>query len=228
MVVFYRMCDIPSTNPSPIYNDDKFSLNRMCLQSFVAAFRSISPTVVFICDFCPKEIYTELLETYCPFVYTVQFTEIGSNETMRLAYKLAKDTDDTIFLFQECDYLYLPAIGNRFIRTIETLGIVSPYDHPDFYTQPLMHGKSTELTIVADQHYRQARRNTMTFGMTKTILKEEYAILRYYGYLDNDVWQQLREDGHNLYTPIPTFATHMVTNLLSPGVDWAAQMSKYV
>jgi hypothetical protein len=60
----------------------------------------------------------------------------------------------------------------------------------------------------------------MTFGMTKEVFEDGKGILNKYGYLDNDVWVELSARGHKLWTPIPSFATHMVKDYLSPAIPW--------
>jgi hypothetical protein len=41
MHVIYRLCDIKSTNPSPLFQDDKVSLNKYCLNSFLKGMSDI-------------------------------------------------------------------------------------------------------------------------------------------------------------------------------------------
>src|SRR4030042_2878447 len=91
--VFYRMCGIPSTNPSPWLQEDKFRLNKSCLKSFVKAYSDIKPEVFFIMDHCGKE-YSQMVDDLVPFNYEVEFTEIGINETMKKSYQLAVMVDD--------------------------------------------------------------------------------------------------------------------------------------
>jgi hypothetical protein len=217
MIVYYRMCGIPSTNPSPYLQEDKFKLNKLCLDSFVQAYASIRPKIVFLCDYCGDE-YKELLETV-PFEYESTFTTIGINHTCLLQYDLAREQDDLI-LFQECDYLYLPDTGQRMVEAITQLGMVSPYNHRNFYMDQSIHSKTCELELVNNHIWRSVERNTMTFGIRPDVFKSNFTTFEKYGYLDNDVWHDLRASGQPLYVPIPSIATHMVKDYLAPGIEW--------
>lgn len=218
MQVVYRMCDIPSTNPPP-WNVDKFNLNRICLQSFVEGYKDIKPKVHFICDHCPMEEYEEMIHNVCPFEKVVEFTAIGINETMLMAYDIAEDAND-IVLLQECDYLHKSSIGFLMADAIDSLGLVSPYDHLNFYLDHSIHSEDTTIRLVRDHHFRTTERNTMTWGCHSSLIKAHRDMLNKYGYLDNIVWKELRDLGYKLWTPIPSLATHMVEGFMAPGVDW--------
>ena len=227
MTVFYRMCGIPSTNPSPIFQEDKFKLNKLCLRSFVQAFKEIAPTMIFILDNCSTE-YVEMIRSICPFDKEFIITDLGINGTMLLSYDLAKDCKDDVILFQECDYLYRPGIGKDFDYGIRLWGLLSPYDHLNFYTDRSIHSNQVKLELLDDIHYRTTERNTMTFGMTKGAFMNQYEILMKYGYLDNDVWKELAERNNPLRVPIPSFATHMVRDFMAPSVDWKEIYEAYL
>lgn len=214
MKVIYRMCDIPSTNPSPIYQDDKPKLNKFCLKSFLKAFEGVELDITFLCDFCGPETIA-MIRALCPDSEIIE-TKIGINETMRKSYELAKESNSDTILFAECDYYWLKPITEH---QIQSLYLISPYDHPDFYTRPDIHGPDCYISLIGNEHFKTSTRNTMTFGMTKQCLIDNYESLMYWGYLDNEVWSAMRKLGYPLWTPIPTFATHMVTDYLSPGID---------
>lgn len=218
MTVYYRMCGIPSTNPSPILQEDKFKLNELCLKSFITAYASVKPKMVFLCDYCGNEYY-DLIKTV-PFDTESHFTSIGINHTCLMQYDLAREEED-IILFQECDYLYRPDTGEQMVEAIESLGLVSPYNHLNFYLDETIHSKQTTLSLVSNHIYRSVERNTMTFGVRPDILRDHFDIFEKYGYLDNEVWKDLRDQGHTLYVPIPSIATHMVKDYLAPQVDWS-------
>jgi hypothetical protein len=218
MMVIYRLCGIPSTNPSPVFQEDKFRLNKLCLKSFVEAFKKVNPYVYFILDNCGAE-YIELLEQEVPFEFDFEMTNLGINNTMLHAYELARDQDQDI-LFQECDYLYLPDTGPKLVEAVEELGLVSPYDHLNFYLDKTLHSNQVALRLVGDHHWRTTERNTMTFAVKNEVFKKNYDVFYHYGYLDGQVWYDLLSKGHPLWTPIPSLATHMVKDFLSPGVNW--------
>lgn len=218
MLVVYRITDIPSTNPSPIFQEDKKALNELCLKSFIEAFKDVQLSMIFLCDFCSYDT-VRMINKLVPGGEILS-TEVGINETMVKSYEIAKESQEDTILFQECDYYYLPNTGLTFLTAVQTLGLVSPYDHPDFYTSPDIHPKECEIALVDNHHFRTAKRNTMTFAMTKKVLLNNYYRLLHWGYLDNEVWTELKEKGSPLWTPIDSIATHMVKDYLAPSINW--------
>lgn len=223
--MIYRMCDLQSTNPSPILQENKFELNKLCLKSFVGGVKDITPETYFICDYCGKE-YDNMIRKIYPWYLHIEHTEIGINETMNKAYNIARKINDYVLL-QECDYLYLPNAGKTLLAAMEQLGIVSPYDHPNFYKERDIHSSECEIELVNNHHFRTTERNTMTWGCHGSLIEENADTLLKYGYLDDVVWQELMYAGHPLWTPIPALATHMVADCLAPGVNWRQEWQKY-
>lgn len=220
MLVIYRLCSIPSTNPSPILQEDKFALNRLCLKSFVNAFKNVEPEVIFLGDFCGDR-EKEMIDEVCPFKHTFIPTQVGISETCLLQYKMALEQPDNLLFFLECDYLWNPDVDvKKFIEAVETLGVVSPYDHPNFYRERNIHSNQCEIELVADHHFRSVERNTMTFGIRKDILENNIDLFNEFGYLDHGQWLGLAKMGQLLYVPIPSMATHLVVDNLAPSVDW--------
>lgn len=226
MLVIYRLCGIPSTNPSPIYQEDKKKLNELCLKSFIFAFRNVKPKMHFLLDYC-DESYIEMLKREVPFDYTYETTTLGINGTAIRAYEVAEETDEEIILFQECDYLFRGSVGKQTLDAINHFKLFSPYDHPDFYSRYDIHPIETELQIFNNEHFRKSRRNTMTFGMTKEAFEDCKEILKRYGYLDNEVWTEMATHGYKLWTPIPSYATHMARDYMSPAVPWDVLIGLY-
>ena len=215
------MCDIksPLSAKPPIFTDDYYKLNELCLRSFCLAYGDIKPKVIFICDNCPEEKYRELLKTV-PFEHEIMFTNLGINDSCLLQYELAKAETDDVILFAECDQLWVPLIGNKVENAIKHFGLFSGYDHPDFYSRYDIHPKNCEVQLFEDHHYRTAARNVMTFGITREAFNKNFDILKRWGYLDNDVWREMRDNGYPLWTALPALWTHMVKGFLSPGLDW--------
>lgn len=218
MIVYYRLCSVPSTNPSPIFQEDKFRLSKLCLKSFVEAFKDINPSVVFLADYC-GEMEEEMVRQIVPFKYSFIPTAIGINETCLMQYEMALQQDEPI-LFAECDYLWLPNSGKAVLDGILSLGMISPYDHLNFYIDKTIHSEDCKIKLVGDQHWRTTERNTMTFGIRPEIFRANYETFKKYGYLDNDVWHELRANNQLLWVPIPSLSTHMVKDFLAPSVNW--------
>lgn len=223
MLVVYRMTSIPSSNPSP-FPGDKNTLNATCLRSFVSAFKDTYPYIVFLFDHCDKEMYSQV-ESIVPFEYEIIESRDGINATMLKSYEIASMNQGAV-LFQECDYLYRKdLIGKVFEKAVYELGIVSPYDHPNFYRDTELHKPECRIQLIENTHFRTTERNTMTWATTAEIVRENIDILNRHGYLDGPVWYELKEKGHDLWVPIPSFATHCVENCLSPSIDWKTEWS---
>jgi len=218
MTVLYRITSIPSSNPSPIFQDNKDTLNMQCLASFMGAFAEIRPKVTFIADHVSDNML-KMLEDFPWEGSTVIKTDIGQNATMLMSYEIASKLEDYV-LFQESDYWYRPNIGATYLQAMKELGIVSPYDHPNFYHNKELHKEECRIKLVDNHHFRTCERNTMTWGCHSNIIKENLDILNHHGYLDGQVWYDLLERGYPLWTPIMSFATHMVESCLAPGVSW--------
>jgi len=220
VTVFYRLCSIPSSNPSPVFNDDKYQLNRLCLKSFVEAFRDIKPKVIILGDYCDY-LESEMLEELLPFEYEYHPTKIGINATCLKQYEMATKVDSEVLIMLECDYLFNPAVDvSKWISGIKELGIVSPYNHLNYYKDRQQHSNICQIELVDDHIFRTTETCTMTFGVRKDIFMEHLDIFNRYGYLDHDVWIDLAKEGHKLFVPIPTVATHCESRFLAPQVDW--------
>lgn len=207
MIVYYRMCNIPSTNPSPVFQHDKFRLNKLCLRSFVKAYKEIKPKIVFICDYCPPQ-YVDMIEREVPFQKEIVMTEMGINETCLYQYELYDQATDECVLFQECDYFHIKPLTELQIKELQ---VVTPYDHPDKYPDEVSH-----IQIIDSHHFKHTKSTTSTFACTREYFETNRETLDSYGYIDHERWVTLG----GLASPIPTFATHMVTNYLSPGIIW--------
>ena len=217
-IVYYRLCGIKSSNPSPIFNEDKYRLNKLCLKSFVKAFEKVNPEVVFLADFCGQE-YEELIKQIVPFKYSYIPTNFGINGTCLIQYEMALKTDHDIIYFAECDYLY-DSDAQILLDGVKELKLVSPYDHRNFYVDHTIHSKECTIELVNDYHFRSVERNTMTFAIDAQVFKKNYEIFKKYGYLDNEVWKEMLSAGYPLFVTLPSIATHMVRDYLAPSIDW--------
>lgn len=214
IIVYYRITSIPSTNPSPLYQEDKDKLNEVCLKSFISAFKEIAPYTVFICDHCSDDTM-EMIERVYPFKKKVLYTHLGQNGTSLKQYELAREQNLDIY-FAESDYIYQEGSGVDLLNGLKEFELVSPYDHPDHYKTPYQ----SKIRLVGNHHWRSAENNTMTWAVNNQLFKDHYDIFYKYGYLDHDVWDDLRAEGHELWVPVKSIATHMVTSCLAPAVDW--------
>lgn len=220
IITYYRITSIPSTNPSPIYQENKDKLNELCLKSFIGAFKDIKPYTVFICDYCSDETM-EMIERVYPFKKKILYTKLGQNGTSLKQYELAREQDLDIY-FCESDYIYQEGSGQDFLNGLKEFELVSPYDHIDHYNTPY----TPRVELVKNHHWRTAQNNTMTWAVSNKLFKDHYDIFYKYGYLDKEVWEDLFDEGHELYVPIPSIATHMVSNALAPTINWQSIWQK--
>jgi len=223
MIVYYRICGVRSTNPSPIFDDNKFKQNELGLRSFVAAFKNVKPTVHFILDYCDQR-YVDMLKRIVPFHYTYEATQLGINETCLRQYQLFEEQADDEVLFQECDYLWLPDSGQALLDALRVLPFVSPYDHGDKY----LVDEKVYVKLVGDKHWKSTTSTTATFATTRKHFMDNKEIFYKHGYLDKARWEEIDIYAKSLYTPIPALATHMVKDWLSPGIDWKTEWEKYI
>lgn len=224
MKVYYRLCGIASTNPSPIYQDDKYKLNELCYRSFIAHLDQDVPIHIIADQADTKEC--ERLVSLRGNTSIIH-TDMGINDTCLYQYSLAKDcADDEVVLFQECDYFYNDEVS-QLEEATKILGLCSPYDHLNFYQDSNLHSDYCQIKLINNHHWRSVERNTMTFAIRGDLFKKYYDIFYQYGYLDGDVWYDLLDAGQTLWTPIPSIATHMVKNWLAPTIDWKTKFAQY-
>lgn len=215
--VYYRITSIPSTNPSPLYQQDKGRLNVVCLGSFIRAYYDLKPRVTFLCDFCPRE-YREMIRTLVPAEWPtpdIFFSEMGINTTCLAQYDLYKKSEDDCVLFQECDYYHVAPLTETMIRALQ---LVSPYDHPDKYEL----GEVSKICTVDNHHFKTTVSTTATFATTRETFSKFNDTFYKFGYLDHQRWVEVGEQGGVLYSPIPALATHMVSQHLSPSISWSS------
>lgn len=220
MIVYYRMTPHHSYHESkrPIYAYDKLSLSALCLKSFVEGFADSKPTIVFLLDGCDAQ-WDAMIKGIVPFKHTINHVTFNDQQQSYLhQLKLAKAVNDFV-LFQEDDYLYLPRISNKLLHAMKELGFVNPYDHREFYTNQ-DHFGSKEVRLIKDHHWQAVRFNTMTWGAHSSLITEHWETLNKHGYWDQLTWDAMREEGVNLWSPIPALATHMHTEFLAPSVNW--------
>lgn len=219
MIVFYRMCAIPSTSEPPIYTDNKLKFNEICLRSFIDAYKEIKPKMVFINDYCDAD-HIAMINKVCPFEKEMKNTQIGINESCLLQYKLFEEQKDDVVLFQECDYLHVRPLTKKMI---EELQFVTSYDHPDKYDKEL----SPPVRVVDKYHFKQTSSTTSTFATTRRAFEGYKDLFYKYGYIDKERWEEINKMGGILWSPIPALATHMLKNWLSPFINWEEIWKKY-
>lgn len=215
-MIYYRMSDRLSKNRPPIFKDDKLRVVKLCLKTFVKAFKDVKPEIFFILDRCTGD-YLDMIREVYPMEFKYEFTDYGHYNSALRQYNLAQETKDDIILFVEDDYLWTEGSGKLLTSVIKELGVVSPYDHPDFYTTEPRKSRQEKIRLINNWHWRTIQDTTMTFGITRKLFMKHRKTFDNWGPSDTPLWAEAKE---TIWCPVPALATHFVEGKLSPGVDW--------
>jgi len=222
MTVLYRLC--PEGNPlkqRPIR--PKLNLISACFHSFIKAFETVCPKVWFLVD-KPSDELMEIVEG-CPFpfkVETFRFGDWGSGNkgTFYRQLDIASGLEGKVF-FLEDDYYFLPEAGKAIDEALDSLAFLTPYDHPGYYTEE-GHRYKREVRIAGNRHWQTVKDTTLTFATHANLVKHEIETMKFFGWVDVKLWAELSKR-HQLWSPIPSLATHMETPYLSPVIDWQSR-----
>ena len=228
MQVFYRMSPKISVHEAKRPRDsfNKLLLADRCLKSFVEGFADIEPPIHFLLDSCTPE-WEKMIEKNMKWEYEIENLDCNDQNTSYLIQlDRAKPLDEPV-LFQEDDYVYLKNVGKKIEDAIKELEFVNPYDHLEFYTKTYdFHKGPFEIKLIGDQHWRTIDFNTMTWGCHSGRLSDYWDILHHHGFWDKDTWDEMAKYGAKLWSPIPSLATHMHMDYLSPGIDWTRRFNE--
>lgn len=223
--VFYRMCPY-NNGKSPIFTDDKLGLVRFCLESFVEAFRATSLRITFILDSCDAS-YRTWIERHVPFQKEIlHFVGLGSEGSFFKQIELAAQLkpDELVYLAED-DYYYVAGAGEKLVAAISRFDFVTPYDHVAHYSEPLA-AEPCHMAFYAGHHWRTYSSTCLTFGTKAGAVCENQDIIYQHGVSDSLMWPQVLRKGrwgrkgYRLYGPVPSLATHLVSGLLAPGINW--------
>jgi len=219
-----------------------FYSKRLALNSFINAYRNVhaEKKLIFVVDGPPSPI--SLLDCHEELVTETHFLNgIGNSSSYLRALEYIVELDgNDIFYLSEDDYLYLPQALSAFVDVIERLALVhyaTLYDHPDRYTRS--DNKSVPggeyIYISNTNHWRTVESTCCTFGGRVLALKEDLDIHEKFTRNknapgDRNIWYKtigIREYFRKhakrvLIAPIPSLATHMESEYLSPFIDWEA------
>jgi hypothetical protein len=203
---------MPNAGTPPYFGQDKFGLVKACTLSFL---QTGGCNRLYILDNCPPE-------------YKKWFTKYGQGEvtegvwgkkgSLYAAYDFARrrvNGDDTL-LFLEDDYLWRPNTLGDLDTAIRHFGLATPYDHAGHYTG---HGECMQTYLCGNLTWRWCRTTTHTFGVTTRIFNDAIDDF-YYGLHDWQMFTKLDIDGHRVYSPLYSMATHLVDGLLAYNTNW--------
>lgn len=209
MITLYRAAPFKSSNPSPL-KCDKYTQTKICLESFL---KTDPDKIIFLLDSYDDKSLFE------PYGEIIDCTGLGNIGTFQKQIEIASSIDEDVF-FVEDDYLWLPDTFIHIEEAVKELDFVSPYDHPGHYLEPRF-DKHYEMKLLNGRTYREAPSNTLTFAMRNEIAKKTTITMLRFGTSDHPMFEYLRNEMYlRMWNPVPSFATHLVTNLEAPNIDW--------
>lgn len=214
MIVILRISPNKSIHESPFHNDSKKNLALMC-------FRSLSLARDFTDERYELIVVSDGAEEWKSEIACskwIDATGKGNFGTFKEQLYQAANYDDETVLLVEDDYLWRPNTLVVLQQAVERLGLVFPYDHPGHYMEQRF-TRMKRMEMVGNFTYRKAESNTLTFATTANFIRTYYDILTTHGTNDHEMFSKLSET-EDLWCPTYSMATHCVTGLLAPNVDW--------
>jgi hypothetical protein len=196
-------------------------LIRVCFKSVIDAFEGWK--FHFVIDKPNYEIM-ELIES-CPYPYEIETVNVegwqeGNFATYLKLLTIGKDLNEPMMLVED-DYYFLPQAGSRIAKALLECQFITPYDHPMYYIEE-KHKYPREIKVIGDQHWGTIIDTTLTFGVQSgQLIKDNWDIFTGHSVWDEHIWKELRQ--YKLWSPIPSLATHMETEFLSPVIKWKFQ-----
>ena len=262
LAIAYRIYPRISKVPA-VFPDNKFQLSALCLRSFKKALGHLRVKMWVLLDGCQME-YEELFRSLFTSdeIEIVDLKNVGNLATFSIQLDLLiGQTEASLVYFAEDDYFYFPeAIAKMvdFARNNVSVDFVTPYDHPDLYTQ----SSSKERHVIkasGDRHWRTASSTCLTFLASRRSLQRAQRVFRTYSRGNNDcsMWLALTQKSrllnlhvhwhdvgafkiwllvirwsllqilfgkrYELWSPLPTVATHLESSCLAPLIDWNSE-----
>jgi len=142
------------------------------------------------------------------------------------AYQREYGQQDYIYLLEN-DYLHAYDwiyFLNQLISSDIPFDYISLYDHADKYLfskgfHEMHRNLQSTVYVAGNRHWRTVPSTCYSFIVSAKKFKEDIGILRS-DLMDHQMFADLEEKGRIVVSPIPGLATHCMTNLLSPTVDW--------
>ena len=213
MKVYYRVSDKLSSNPNPL-GKNKQEIIVTCMSSFLRTGVDRNEITIIhdggdVPDIDDWRIKSEKV-IYTKKTGLVESLNCALDEVCKLP------NEENVFLVED-DYLWIPDCLPLIERALDTLPLISPYDHPGHYMEDRFKNQPKKMVLIENQTYRQAPSNTHTFACKAWVVKQNVELIKSFGMRDHDMFTAL---GIDLYVPVPSFATHLVTGLLAPNIQW--------
>ena len=229
MKVFYRIYPGKPVD-RPFANGDKLKLVQGCLRSFLLSCVHSGVQIghiSFMLDGCPA-VWKEMIHQAVPprqdAILHYAITEldgIGNKPSFLKQLEWALNgPDDEFVYFAEDDYLYHPMAIAKMLKLSEMMGsFVSPYDHPDRYSRGDDRFVKSHIEVWDGWHWRTAESTTMTFGAPRHVIRKSADIMREHACEGRAMWYPILGKAQ-LWSPVPSLATHAQDGVLAPCVDW--------
>jgi hypothetical protein len=223
----------------------------------VRGLEGVKYRIYAILDGCDAA-YEKLFRSNCEDIEIIRHdTPIGNKGTYSLQIEtLLKQHGARAVLFAEDDYFYLPGSIRSMLDLLERddVDFITPYDAPDFYENTILHNYPSNIIFHEDRHWRTVASTCLTFMTKNRVLLEAEKPLRSYSKIsDFTMWvaitrikrfnapcqvlrraykhnpfQMIFGKQYNLWAPMPSLATHMVSTHMAPGTDWEKLIRQYM
>lgn len=213
MRIIIRACSYPSTKPLPFdfpFHDKTYLLKK-CFESLKRA-NDLNVPITVINDGIqnPQDIFGD--------VEIIDATGAGNIGTFHRQMNEAIKHDKVLLV--EDDYLWRDNTISDLFTAIETLSFVSPYDHPGHHHEERFATVPKLIKIIDNITYRECPSNTLTFACQGNKLAEKIDEMKGYAIQDHEMWVAIG----GLWCPTYSFATHLVSGLLAPNVNWESYL----
>jgi len=191
LIIAYRIYPGLS-KASPLSNQNKYDLFKLCLNSFYHSINEISYYIYFILDSCPK-IYSDYISSLFSKNFKIlNFHKLGNQGSFMKQIEIlsTQDLSDYVY-FAEDDYFYLNNAMNEMLNFAASANgdfAITPYDHPDYGNNGL-HSKTINGINLDSILWISRFSTTCTFLTTKNSLSNiKYGFQMYEKFGDFGMW----------------------------------------
>lgn len=217
MHIIYRMCPEGNPNKERPQNMSKMELIKVCFDSVIKAFPNAEYT--FLIDKPSVEIVD--LADSCPRPHSIETTHhedwgTGNMMSFRRQLEIAVGLDKVLLL--EDDYYFNEGSGEIIESALDELQFLTPYDHPGYYTEDI-HSYKRHVRMAGNHHWQNVTSTCLTFASKGEHIKRVKGTMEEFGWADHPMWSELTKL-YDLWSPIPSLATHMETPFIAPKMEW--------
>jgi hypothetical protein len=154
--------------------------------------------------------------------------------------KLPLNDNDIVYILED-DYIHIKNWPNilreglgKLQPSYKKFDYVTLYDHPDKYILSDDNLKfryfelNSSICITKSCHWRTIPNTTNTFAAEYKTLIKDYDIHMKHKNMDDTKFIHLRFEGRTIGSCIPGYSTHCQKYFLTPFIDWAEEIKKYL